>query len=195
MTTTARSRLGLVSRLGSRRRGDPQPDGVVRVVLASGGRPFSPRAAAEAARLAAGGGVAVVSVARIHGSAFGLQNPGLLPSPRERREQREIVAAAIRAVQRHRDREASRDRHGEQDRRGRPAADGQVVVTRNPGKAIARIARIRSARYVVLEPAPGGRFRRLLEGDHVAGVRRRLRAAGAPTVVVVGEVTARARTG
>lgn len=153
-----------------RRRGDPQPTGAVRVVLASAGAPFSARAAAEAARLAAGGPVAVVSVARVHGTAFGLQNPGLLPSQRERREQQDIVSGAMRAVH--------------------PVpADGQVVVTRNPGKAIARIARVRSARYVVLDPAPGGRLRRLVEGDHVASVRRRLGAA--VTVVVTGSPAGR----
>jgi hypothetical protein len=151
-----------------RPRGDPQPASQVRVVLASAGHAFPEQVIAEAARLAADGAdppgpsgdgpaVAVVTVARIHGSAFGLQNPGLLPTRREREEQQEIVSAAIRSLR----------------RRGL-AADGQVVVTRGPGKAIARIARLRSASYVVTERAPGGWLRRLLEGDHVAVLRRRL---------------------
>jgi hypothetical protein len=141
----------------ARRRGDAQPTAPVAVVLATPGRPVSAASIEAAARLAGGAAVTVVSIARIHGSAFGLPNPGLLPSRREREEQRGIVSDAIDAL-------ARRGCH----------ADGQVVTTRNAGKAVANVARIRGARHVVLEPARQGRLRRLVEGDPTRAIRRRL---------------------
>lgn len=154
-----------------RGRGDEAPGAPVAVVLASGGgAPISAAAVSRAAGLAGEGSVAVVTVARLHGSAFGLQNPGLMPTRGEREEQRRIVAAAIDAL----------------DGAG-TLADGQVVVTRDPAKVIARIATRRGAAYVVMDPAPAGWLQRVLHGDHPRSVRRRLR--GVP-VVVVGEVSA-----
>lgn len=143
--------------LPARRRGDPQPTAPVAVVLATPGRPVSEAAIEAAARLADGAAVAVVSIARVHGSAFGLPNPGLLPSRREREEQRNIVSDAIDALA----------------RRG-CRADGQVVVTRNAGRAFANVARVRGARHMVLDAPGGGRLRRLVEGDPARVIRRRL---------------------
>jgi len=140
-----------------RPRGSPRPSAPVAVVLASVGQPLSPAAVARAARLAEGGAVAVVSIARVHGSAFGLPNPGLMPSPAEREEQRGIVSDAIEAL----------------GHLGVPA-DGEVVITRNPAKAFTRVARTRGARHVVLESPRRGRIRRFLEGDPEAALRRRL---------------------
>ena len=40
------------------------------------------------------------SIARVHGVAFGMQTPGLLPSRDEWAEQREIVANAIKRLKR-----------------------------------------------------------------------------------------------
>jgi hypothetical protein len=142
---------------GRRLRGDPKPTAPVGVVLATEGCPLSPAAVAEAARLAGDTTVAVVSIARIHGSALGLPNPGLLPSRREREEQRDIVGGAIEAL----------ERLGVR-------ADGEVVVTRNAGRAFARVASLRGAGHVVLETRALGRVRRLLEGDPAGPVRRRL---------------------
>src|SRR5882757_4973877 len=84
---------------GRRLRGDPKPTAPVGVVLATEGCALSPAAVEQAARLAGGAPVAVVSIARIHGSALGLPNPGLLPSRKEREEQRDIVAGAIEALE------------------------------------------------------------------------------------------------
>lgn len=148
-----------------RRRGDPQPTDPVAVVLATPGHPVSAASIDAAARLAGDGAVAVVSIARVHGSAFGLPNPGLLPSRREREEQRSIVSAAIDAL----------------GRRG-CHADGQVVVTRNAGRAFANVARVRGARHVVLDAPRGGRLRRLVEGDPARVIRRRLRGVELVTV-------------
>jgi hypothetical protein len=107
-----------------------------------------------------------VSIARVHGSAFGLPNPGLLPTRRERAEQRAIVSAAIDALAR---------RNVE--------ADGQVITTRNPGRSITRTARNRAASYVVLDAPQQGRLRRLVEGDPIRALRRGL--ANRATLIVI----------
>lgn len=153
-------------RLPWRPRGDAQPTDQVAVVLASDGRPLSARATEEAARLASGGSVAVLTVARIHGFAFGLQNPGLLPTRKEREEQRQFVESAIAALERE-----------------QVSADGQVAITRNAGKVIAKVAMTRGAPHIVMDADQRSPMRRLVEGDPVRAVRRRLR--GRATVVVI----------
>jgi nucleotide-binding universal stress UspA family protein len=42
--------------------------------------------------------VSVFSVARVHGTAYGLPSPGLLPNKREWQEQRDLVAKAVKAL-------------------------------------------------------------------------------------------------
>ena len=148
---------GSWQRFRDRRRGDGRPTAPVTVVLASTGQAISADALDRAAALAGGSAAAVVSIARIHGSAFGLPNPGLLPSRREREEQRAIVSTAIEQL-------------GRRD----VEADGQIIVTRNAGKAISRVAVSRGASYVVLQAPPGGRLRLLIEGDPARVLRRRL---------------------
>ena len=73
-----------------------------RVLLASEGRPISTAAIAKAAQLALENqtGIHVLSVARIWGSNFGLQHPGLQPTKLELDAQRDIVASAIEALER-----------------------------------------------------------------------------------------------
>lgn len=107
--------------------------------------------------MADGQPIRVLTIAKIHGTALGLQNPWLLPSKREMQEQRDIVADAIKRIK----------------RRGGKAA-GEVVATRNNAKSFARAARRYTVRHVVLEPAPGGRLRKFVEGDPGATLRRRL---------------------
>ena len=82
-----------------------------RILLASEGRPISLAAVAKVANLAMekGAKVHVLSVARIWGSAFGLPHPGLMPTARELQSQREIVSAAIDALEQ---RARRRDRRG-----------------------------------------------------------------------------------
>jgi nucleotide-binding universal stress UspA family protein len=145
----------LWTRIRDRRGVSPHRDSPVAVVLASAGAPISDEAVERARALADGRPVAVVSIARVHGSAFGLPNPGLMPTRREKEEQRGIVATAVDALER-------------RDLR----ADGQVVVTRNAGRAIARLARARGAHHVVLQTGPEGWLRRLLEGDPARAPRR-----------------------
>jgi len=126
------------------------------VLLASPGAPLSAGAVRRAAELAGGELVAVLSIARIHGSAFGMPNPGLMPTSEEREEQRGNVAVAVKELL----------------RKG-ARADGQVAVARGPARTIARVARIRGVRHVVLDAQTGSRLRQLVEGDLAAAVRRR----------------------
>lgn len=126
--------------------------------------PFTQEELRHCAALAGAAPVAVLSVARLHGSAFGLPNPGLMPTKKDREEQRDIVAAAVRSL-----------------KRGGRQVDGQVVITRNPAKTIAAAARRRGVQHVVLAAPVQSRLRRVLEGDPVAGVRRRLRSVATVT--------------
>lgn len=126
--------------------------------------PFSPEDLRRCAALAGGEPVAVLSIARLHGSAFGLPNPGLMPTKKDQDAQRDIVAAAVRTLE-----------------RGGRRVDGQVVISRNPAKTIARAARRRGVQHVVVAAPAQSRLRRLLEGDPVASVSRRLRSVATVT--------------
>jgi hypothetical protein len=141
----------------------PAPDGVVRRAAE-----FALSTVDDKPKL-----VAVVAVARILGSGLGVPHPGLLPTPAERQERVRAVEQAIAAL-----------------RRYGVSADGQVAVTRRPGRTVGRIARVRQAGVVVLaEPVrTGGRLRRLLEGDLTRDVRRWTRL---PVEVVPAVVAAR----
>ena len=89
---------------------DKAPAEPAGVLLASAGTPFSGAAVRRACELAAGEPVAVLTILKVYGSSFGLPNPGLLPTRRERDEQYTIVRRAIAAVER---------RGGTADGRGR----------------------------------------------------------------------------
>jgi nucleotide-binding universal stress UspA family protein len=146
--------------LPSRRRWDAQPREPAAVLLASSGAPFGRAAARRAHELAAGQPVAVISILKVYGSAFGLPNPGLMPSRREREEQIAIVDRAIREL----------------EQLG-CTVDGQVTATRSAGRAIARAARARQVSYVVMDAHPATGIRKVIEGDVAGIVRRRLRGA------------------
>jgi hypothetical protein len=150
-----------------RRRWDSQPTSQAGVLLASSGAPFTRAAVRRARELAAGEPVAVLSILRVYGSTFGLPNPGLLPSKREREEQLTIVRRAI----------------DELERRG-CTVDGQIAATRSAGRTIAKVARSRQVRYVVMDSHPATGMRRVIEGELTNIVRRRL--GGAATLELVG---------
>ncbi len=109
------------------------------VLLASEGRKFSAASIALAAELAAeaDSGVQVLSMARVHGVAFGLPNPGLLPTKAEWDEQRAIVQRAVKALR----------------RRGLEA-EGQVLGTRTPAKRICALADETGAQLIVMGADP-----------------------------------------
>ena len=137
-----------------RKRWDAQPTDPADVLLASDGRQdFSKRAVAEAAALAGSGTVAVVTIAKIYGTQFGLPNPGLLPTKQEMQDRQRWVASAVRTLQ----------------RQG-ATADGQVAATRKGRKKLTQIARARGVRAVVIDANPG---------TGAAAVRRGRRRRGA----------------
>jgi hypothetical protein len=133
------------------------------VLLASTGKPFTEAAIAEAARLAGGlgtggGRVRVITVARIHGSSFGLQHPGLMPNKKEKDAAQAVVTTAIKSLQ-----------------RSGLKADGEVAVTRSPAKSFTRSARAAGAAHVVLDNPSGSRLARLDAGATARYLRFRLR--------------------
>src|SRR5207237_268571 len=77
---------------------DPSTLGIERVLLASEGRPIPPSAIRFAAGLRAP--VRVFSIARVYGVAFAFPNPWLRPLRHEWREQHEIVARSVEALER-----------------------------------------------------------------------------------------------
>jgi Universal stress protein family len=146
--------------LFGRRKFDRQPTAPAAVLLASSGSPFSRAALRRARELAGGQTVAVLSILKVYGSQFGLPNPGLMPTPREREEQMGIVGRAI----------------SELEQRG-CTADGQVAATRSAGRTIAKVARVRQVQYVVMDEHPATGVQRIFEGEIANIVRRRLRNA------------------
>jgi nucleotide-binding universal stress UspA family protein len=105
------------------------------ILLASEGRPISPKAVAKAAELArdSTAKVHVLSIARIWGTSFGLQHPGLFPSQRELDGQRQIVARAIDELERR-----------------KIAATGEILRSRTAAKSIASKARQKGCLSIVM---------------------------------------------
>jgi hypothetical protein len=143
----------------ARRRFDPQPTAQAAVLLATTGEPFSKAAIRRARELAAGEPVAVLSILKVYGSQFGLPVPGLLPTRRERDQGFAVVQRAITEL----------------ERQG-GTADGQVAATRSAGRTIARVARVRKVRYVVMDDREPGGMGRVVQGGVMATVRRGLRS-------------------
>lgn len=138
------------------------------MLLASDGRQaFSESAVARAAALSSTGPVAVVTIAKVYGSSFGLPHPGLLPTKQEMSERREWVADAVARLQ-----------------RDRLEADGQVAATRRATKKLAEVAVLRGARLVVIDETTSTGLRRLIEGDVGSELRRKLRRHGIAVEIV-----------
>jgi nucleotide-binding universal stress UspA family protein len=110
-----------------------------RILLASEGRPIPPAAVARAVELAkaSGASVHVFTIARVHGTSFGMPTPGLMPTKQEWAEQREIVSETIRRL----------ERKGLQ-------ADGHVLGTRNATKKILAEARTEGCDAIVMAADP-----------------------------------------
>jgi hypothetical protein len=152
-----------------RRRFDVQPTSPCAVVLASDGRQdFSPEAVARAAALAGRERVAVVTIAKVYGSSFGLPHPGLLPTKDELAERRGWVNGAIRGLE-----------------VAGCTADGQVAATRRASRKLAAVARARRPRVVVIDETPVRTgLRRVIEGDVGSELRKALRKDGIEVEVV-----------
>ena len=102
------------------------------ILLATEGREISPRAVDIAANMASST-VHVVSIARVHGVAFGLQTPGLMPTKAEWQEQRDLVGKAVNALR----------------KRGLDAR-GHVVGTRKATKTILAEAQAKGCEAIVM---------------------------------------------
>jgi hypothetical protein len=81
--------------------------------------------------------VHVISIARIWGTALGLQHPGLFPTKREWQDQLEIVGGAVRTL-----------------KRAGLEAKGGVIASRNASKVITREAGRLGCRAIVVGSRP-----------------------------------------
>jgi hypothetical protein len=142
-----------------RRKFDKQPSQTAAVLIAAPmGDPIPPAVVRAALKRSGGGAVAVVTVARIYGSAMGLPNPGLMPTRKEMETQKSQVEKAIRLIEK---------AGGE--------AWGQVAASRKPVKTIAQAAKARGVREViVVRPVQIKRWREVVEGDIVKDISRKL---------------------
>jgi nucleotide-binding universal stress UspA family protein len=147
------------------------------VLLAGLGKPFSPAAIRRAGELAgqAQGAidplVAVLTIAKVYGSSFGLPNPGLMPTKKERDAQVELLEDTIASL-----------------RKLGVTADGQVAVTRKILRTIVHVAQLRQAEFVVMDDQGGSPLRRWLEGDAARYIGRKL-APNATVEVVASSAT------
>lgn len=118
---------------------NPSELAIERVLLASEGRAIPAVAIEFAARLAAPrkATVDVISIARVHGTAFGFPSPGLLPTKREWQEQRDLVASAVKALR----------------QRGLEA-NGEVVGTRKAAARICQQAEVLGCDVIVMATDP-----------------------------------------
>jgi nucleotide-binding universal stress UspA family protein len=109
-----------------------------RILLASEGREIPRQAIDRVIELAAPrASVHVFTVARVHGTAFGLPSPGLLPTKREWAQQRESVGKAIKRL----------------ERKGL-TADGHVLGTRDAAKKIVQEAVTENCQAIVMAADP-----------------------------------------
>lgn len=128
------------------------------VLLASTGKPFSDVAISRAAALAQGNRVRVITIARIHGSSFGLQHPGLMPNKKEKDAAQALVTQAIKALQ-----------------KAGAKADGEVVITRAPGRSFARAARAAGVARVLIDDTGMGRLDKIEAWTAARYLRLRLK--------------------
>lgn len=148
---------------------DEQPQALNRILLASEGRPISKAALAEVVRLLGSSrqrSVYVLVIARIYGTALGLQTPGLLPTKSEWEEKQRIATAAVRQL-----------------RRKGIDAEGAVVGSRQAGRRICMAAREQRCEAIVMG-ADRNRNRLLAELSWSQEPQRVRRRAAVPVVLV-----------
>jgi hypothetical protein len=148
-----------VRRHFGRRKFDKQPTQPAAVLIAAAmGDPIPPAAVRDALRRSGGEPIAVVTIARIYGSAMGLPNPGLMPTRREMVAQKSQVEKAVRMIE-----------------KGGAQAWGQVAASRKPVKTIAEAAKARRVRHVIVVRTPHTqKWREVVEGNIVKDISRKL---------------------
>jgi hypothetical protein len=154
------------SRFG-RRKFDKQPTQRAAVLIAAPlGDPVPAAVVRKALARAAGEPVAVVTIARIYGSAMGLPNPGLMPTRKEMAAQKSQVEKTLRLIE-----------------KGGGEGWGQVAASRKPVKTIVQAAKARGVREVlVVRPVQTKRWREVVEGDFAKDIARKL----GPDITVEG---------
>ncbi len=112
---------------------------LTRILLASEGRAITEAAIQRVVELAApsGASVRVFTIARVHGTSFGIPAPGLLPNKQEWAQQRSIAAQAIKRLK----------------RRGLEA-DGHVLGTRKATKKILEEAIRQGSEAIIMAADP-----------------------------------------
>jgi nucleotide-binding universal stress UspA family protein len=143
--------------LFKRAKWDKQPTQSSAVLIATVGSAIPPTVIRRAVQLSEGRPVAIVAIARIYGSSFGLPSPGLMPTRKEMDEQLAYVKKAIARLE-----------------RAGVEAWGQVASTRRYANAIAQVARVRGVSHVLVVTPEAPRWRRVMEGDTARDVRRRI---------------------
>jgi nucleotide-binding universal stress UspA family protein len=114
--------------------GDRAGERFDRILLATEGREIPNAAIARVVELARpGASVRVFSIARVHGTAFGMPSPGLLPTKKEWAAQRELVDKAIKRL-----------------KREGLDAEGHVLGTRNATKKILQEAAQHECQAIVM---------------------------------------------
>jgi nucleotide-binding universal stress UspA family protein len=154
-----------------RREQSPGAESFERILLASEGRAI-PQAAVDLVIdlvRSSGGSARVFSIARIHGVAFGMQTPGLLPTRQEWAEQREIVRKAIKRL-----------------KRAGIEADGHVLGTRKATKRIVQEAVKEGCDAIVMAADPD-RNRFIADFLWTQEPQRVRRRAKVPVFLVVEE--------
>ena len=111
--------------------------------------------------------MAVLIVARLHGYAFGMPNPGLLPTRKEKQAVQANLDKALAELE-VRDIETT----------------GEIAITRDPARVFIRAALTQGVAAVVMDRQPGSRSRRFVEGDMAAAMRRKLRGRSIEVIVV-----------
>ena len=147
-----------------------EPERFERILLASEGRAIPDAAIDRAVELArsAGASVRVFSIARVHGVAFGMQTPGLLPTKAEWDTQRKLVNRAVKRL----------------ERKG-IEADGHVVGTRKSTKRILQEAELAGCDAIVMAADPD---RSRVTGDFLWSQEpQRVRRRAKIPVFLVGE--------
>jgi len=143
--------------LFKRSKWDRQPTQSSAVLIATVGVAIPPAVIRRAVQLSGGRPVAVVAIARIYGSSFGLPSPGLMPTRKEMEAQLVFVNEAMARLE-----------------RAGVEAWGQVASTRRYARTIAQVGRARGVSSVLVVAPEAPRWRRLMEGDTARDVRRRV---------------------
>lgn len=144
------------------------PSSTYALMVASTGERIDPRVIERAIELAGQlperPVIHVLSIARVWGTALGLQNPGLYPTRKEWQAHVDLVAEAVKAMK----------------LRGFDAR-GRVVGSRHAAKTIEKAALASGCEAIVIGAVPTARWQRLLRQDEADNL---FRTSAVPVFVI-----------